>query len=162
MSVEIPTSNGKPVIVDDEYAFLDAHTWNWRTGSSPDLKYARSMINNKHTYIHRYIYTLAHGPIGKGLCIHHINHDPADNRLANLKAISYGENTHLSRAHEKGLTTSQYQGVSWKKPNSKWQAAVKVNGKSIYLGLFENELDAAQAAANMRDTCFLKLRPLEE
>lgn len=40
------------------------------------------------TYLHHDIYVHAHGPIPKGWHVHHINHDPTDNRIENLAALS--------------------------------------------------------------------------
>ena len=36
-------------------------------------------------------------------------------------------------------------GVTWNKYNKKWQAHIYHNKKSIYIGAFENEKDAAKA-----------------
>lgn len=38
-----------------------------------------------------------------------------------------------------------YKGVSWKKDICKWTAKIGVDYKSIYLGCFENEIEAAKA-----------------
>ena len=43
---------------------------------------------------------------------------------------------------------SQYKGVSWVTRNNKWRAEVWHAGRSSYLGLFTNEIDAANACAN--------------
>lgn len=40
-------------------------------------------------------------------------------------------------------TTSKYIGVTWDKQNECWVINFKVNGKSKYLGRFQNEVDAA-------------------
>ena len=42
-------------------------------------------------------------------------------------------------------TTSQYRGVRWNSRRNKWHARIKVDGKSNYLGLFADEIDAAKA-----------------
>lgn len=41
--------------------------------------------------------------------------------------------------------TSQYRGVCWDKKIGKWKANIKVSGKKIHLGVFEDEKDAAIA-----------------
>lgn len=42
-------------------------------------------------------------------------------------------------------TTSKYRGVRWNSRRNKWQARIKVGGKSNYLGLFADEREAARA-----------------
>jgi hypothetical protein len=47
-----------------------------------------------------------------------------------------------------GLKQSKYKGVSWWAAvgcRARWKAAIRVNRKSIHLGLFDNEEDAARA-----------------
>jgi hypothetical protein len=41
--------------------------------------------------------------------------------------------------------SSQYKGVCWHKRYGKFQAEIKLNGKSKFLGMFAEELDAALA-----------------
>lgn len=41
--------------------------------------------------------------------------------------------------------TSQYKGVSWYPKNKCWRAGIRVDGKSIHLGFFQTEEDAAKA-----------------
>jgi len=40
---------------------------------------------------------------------------------------------------------SGYRGVSYHKIRNKWRSRITINKKEIYLGLFENKLDAAKA-----------------
>jgi hypothetical protein len=44
-----------------------------------------------------------------------------------------------------GKQLSQFRGVSWVKNSSKWQARLKGGGKRRYIGLFEDEEEAARA-----------------
>ena len=41
--------------------------------------------------------------------------------------------------------TSRFKGVCWKKSNSKWEANIKIDGKSTHLGYFDDEEAAAHA-----------------
>ncbi len=43
---------------------------------------------------------------------------------------------------------SKYRGVSFFKRDNKWQAKIKIDGKSKHLGLYETEIDAARAYNN--------------
>jgi hypothetical protein len=74
------------------------------------------------------------------LHVDHINGDPSDNRIANLRLATPGENAKNMRKR-KG-TTSQYKGASWHRATGKWQAQIKVDGSNIYLGYFDNDWDA--------------------
>jgi hypothetical protein len=44
--------------------------------------------------------------------------------------------------------TSGYRGVSWHKAVNKWIAQIGVDGKSVYLGLYADSIDAAMAYDN--------------
>lgn len=83
---------------------------------------------------------LNHMPRDKKLVVDHINNDGFDNRLCNLQIITNRLNVSKDR---KG--SSQYTGVSWHKPTSKWIANIVVNKRLIYLGSFEDEHTAGKA-----------------
>ena len=53
-----------------------------------------------HQYAHRLIYEACIGPIPQGHYVDHVNGDRADNRLANLEAVTPAENA--ARALERG------------------------------------------------------------
>jgi hypothetical protein len=72
--------------------------------------------------------------------IDHINNNRLDNRILNLRSVSASTNSH-NRKKVEGCS-SQYIGVS--KKGNKWRAMIR-NQKSEYLGLFDNEVDAAKA-----------------
>ena len=102
---------------------------------------------NKQFLFHRFLMNLLDDD-GK-LQVDHINHNPLDNRKDNLRLVTQqanNHNLHKSLGRQK-VCSSVYQGVHWHKQNSKWQADIRVNCKQIYLGCFEDELDAAIAYA---------------
>ena len=73
--------------------------------------------------------------------IDHINNIRDDNRIVNLREATNAENNGNMKIREGG--TSQYKGVCWHKPCSKWSAQIVVNYKKIHLGLYHNEEEAA-------------------
>lgn len=77
--------------------------------------------------------------------IDHINLDKHDNRFSNLRMASRSENGRNIRKYR--TCTSGIKGVCWNARSKKWQAAIKVYGRKIHLGLHENINDAAVAYA---------------
>ncbi len=78
-----------------------------------------------------------------GFTVDHINGDIRDNRRANLRVCTRGENG--CNQKKQSDCTSKYKGVYWNKKLSKWVAHIKSNRKVHYLGLFTSEIDAARA-----------------
>jgi len=84
---------------------------------------------------------LNHVPCGFKLVVNHIDLDRLNNKVSNLEVV-----THRKNANQKHLkSTSKYVGVCWNKRDKKWRAAIVINGKSKYLGLFTDEKEASNA-----------------
>jgi hypothetical protein len=96
----------------------------------------------KKFYIHRLVLQ-TFLPIEENKEVNHMNHIKTDNRLCNLEWCSRSENSRFCKKR-KGCT-SQYRGVSLDKSSNKWKAECRINWKSNYLGLFDDERDAARA-----------------
>tara|TARA_R110000796_G_scaffold179958_1_gene296516 strand:+ start:267 stop:755 length:489 start_codon:yes stop_codon:yes gene_type:complete len=84
---------------------------------------------------------LNHKPFRYKMVVDHINNNPLDNRLDNLQIITRRENSSKGKV----VNSSKYIGVSWHKIAKKWVVHIFNNTKKEYLGLFEVELDAANA-----------------
>jgi hypothetical protein len=52
--------------------------------------------------------------------------------------------------------TSNYKGVSFHKQSKKWTAYIKINGKKIYLGIFDRIEDAVKARVKKAKELFGK------
>lgn len=71
----------------------------------------RVTINRKSYLVHRIIWELHNGIIKDNMVIDHMNRDPTDNRLANLREISFREN--LLNQRKRSTNTSGWTGVSF-------------------------------------------------
>jgi len=74
--------------------------------------------------------------------IDHINRNRSDNRISNLREASRSGNM-INRKYPKGA--SGVTGVG--KHKSGWQASIRVNKRSVHLGLFQTVDEAAIARA---------------
>jgi hypothetical protein len=75
------------------------------------------------------------------LVIDHRNCDGLDNRRSNLRFATHAQNT-LNRRKKKNAV-SQFRGVWFYK--GKWGSQISSQGKRMFLGRFDNEIDAAKA-----------------
>jgi hypothetical protein len=67
-----------------------------------------------------------------------------DYRKDNLVVCTVGERQRLL-PKRRVETTSKYRGVSYQKSTGKWRAGIQIEGKTINLGEFASEHDAALA-----------------
>lgn len=90
--------------------------------------------------------------------VDHINRNPSDNRIANLREATASEN--LRNTAVPVSNTSGYKGVTFSKAANKWMARCTVNRKDNYLGLFATaELASAayeEFAKNAHGDFYLK------
>lgn len=99
-------------------------------------------ILGKRYLVHRVIWAMHTGKIVFGE-IDHINGDPEDNRLSNLREVSHFEN--MVNRKTPSHNSSGKIGVCWHLQAKKWRAYITKDGKQISLGLF-NSVDEATAA----------------
>jgi hypothetical protein len=92
---------------------------------------------------HRVIFKYVYGRDAEQ--VDHINGDPGDNRLCNLREVNYSENRRNSR--KPSNNTSGVIGVSFCRRMGKWRAFTKLNGKYRHLGWFAEMADAVTARA---------------
>jgi hypothetical protein len=80
-----------------------------------------------------------------GELIDHRNGNSLDYRRANLRPATRSQNSYNRQKTKSNLSTSKYRGVTYFPRTGRWLSRIKYRGKSIYLGYFETEIDAAKA-----------------
>jgi hypothetical protein len=107
-----------------------------------NTQYRRVRIGGRPFLAHRVIWAMVTGEWP----IEHIDHDNtngAENHWTNLRQASNAENGRNCNRYSNN--TSGITGVCWHKRARKWQAQIKVAGKNIHQGFFDNIEDAARA-----------------
>lgn len=92
---------------------------------------------------HRIIWEMCNGPIPEGMMIDHINGDPWDNRITNLRLATNSQNG-MNRKTPK-TNTSGFKGVTFNRASGKYVAQIKVRSKQIHLGYFGTAEEAHSA-----------------
>lgn len=104
--------------------------------------YHQGRVLSQNLVAHRVIWALHTGAWPEHQ-IDHINGNRADNRWRNLRAVTSAENMRNKR--QRSNNTSGVTGVSWAKEKRKWLADIRVNGKQIHIGRFDQKADAIAA-----------------
>jgi hypothetical protein len=129
----IPLGDGRYALVDAaDYEQLSQWTWHGEDG------YAVRCEKGKRVYMHRQI---TNPP--DGLSVDHVNRCRADNRRSNLRICTHQQNMY-NRAKRAG-SISRFKGVGFRKRDQKWYAELGATRKPIWLGFFDEEVEAARA-----------------
>jgi hypothetical protein len=82
----------------------------------------------------------------------HINRNPSDNRIANLRLAPQQDNQQNREVNKNN--TSGYRGVSYNKLRKKWVAQKQLRGKYHHLGYFNTAKEA-----HVKYTQFIRSNP---
>lgn len=127
---------------------VNLHRWTLTNGYATRTVYPGRHRRPLTIYLHRALLGLIPGDGFEG---DHVNRIRMDCRRQNLRPLRRGKNQQNQRGYpNRPNATSAYRGVFWNKQRHRWMACVGVNGKTVYLGLFRSELDAANAAREGR------------
>ena len=111
-------------------------------GYMNDEGYRKVGINKKYYSAHRIIFFMHYGYWPQE--VDHIDHDISNNKIENLRSCTRSENRMNSYSNKNA--TSRYKGVfpSGTQRNP-WKAKIKINGRTISLGNYKSEVQAAKA-----------------
>ncbi len=142
MAREIPLTQGHVALIDDEDCEKVA-AFKWHAFEHGQTVYARTNVQSGRPrsgrtglYMHRLILDA-----GRGQQVDHKDGNGLDNRKANLRLVTKGQNGQNLHVPK----TSQYPGVSWFKPTGTWRAVLHPGNQYLHLGLFPTEEDAFRA-----------------
>ncbi len=121
---------------DPETGLLtNKHTGNIIKGKAgANSRYIGFLWKGKLWQAHRVAWAIHHGEDPGELCIDHIDGDGHNNRINNLRACTHQQNI-CNRKPTKGYT----------KRYGKYEAQIKHNGKTIYIGMYKTEAEARRA-----------------
>lgn len=126
--------------------------WNSRFAGQPvALRQHRHghyqiVIHCRNYMYHRVAWMHYYG-VDPGSHLDHVNGDPTDNRIANLRLATPSQN--MMNQKRRTDNTSGVKGVSWSKKERKWYAYITVGKKMKGIGRFHNfdqAVDARRAA----------------
>lgn len=91
---------------------------------------------------HRVIWELHHGSIPDSLHLDHIDRDKANNKIENLRIASNSQNGANKVLQSNNVTGAK--GVYWNSKNKKWISNIVDKRKTLYLGSFDDFIEAAK------------------
>jgi hypothetical protein len=141
MIKQIPLTQGKFALVDaDDYDWLSEYKWCYNSGYAARGGYVEidGVIKHSKILMHREI---NHTP--DGLDTDHINKDRLDNRKENLRSVHRDVNIHNAnrKRNSIGLHGVRVHG-------NRYQSRIMLDGKSISLGSYKTESEAAKSYDN--------------
>lgn len=133
MTQKISLSRGFFATVDDE-DFGALSRIKWYAHGHGKWVYARSIT---HGFMHHHIL-----PKIEGFVTDHINNDSLNNTRANLRYLTQSQNKFNGPAYNINDKKSLFRGVH--KTKYGWMARITINQKTLCLGTFKTEKEAAR------------------
>jgi hypothetical protein len=113
-----------------------------QAGWATNRGYIAVKVKNRQYSAHRLAWLMAYG-VWPQEFIDHIDGNPTNNRLDNLREASHTENSRNRRIQSRN--TSGFKGVYWNKAARKWHAQIHTDGRNKHLGLFVTAEEAYAA-----------------
>lgn len=135
---ERPTSH----FLNAKAALMWNAKWAGREAGSLNDGYYRVRIFGSRFFVHQVVWTMWYGvwPVKQ---LDHIDTCRINNRIGNFREATNSENKANSKRSSNN--TSGVKGVHWSTRAKKWQAGIKVDGKTRYLGTYSTLSEARRA-----------------
>ena len=102
-------------------------------------------LGGTNYYAHRIIWKLHTGEdLPCDMVIDHINHDPGDNRLCNLRLVTLSENTYNTTQNNVLDPDTSRRGIIQTK-GGRWRVQIYHEGTKLYLGTYDTLPEAIAA-----------------
>lgn len=144
MAKEIETTRGYKALVDDiDFEFLSQFHWRYHRGYAVRGKYDKATEKRLWIGMHQTVLErkLGHKPT-KGQECDHRDCNRLNNTRNNLRLATHSQN--MANIPKRLGKSSRFRGVSWYKRLGKWQTLIRINGKQVHIGLFNDEEAAAR------------------
>lgn len=103
--------------------------------------YVIARINGVNTCLHRVVWTFVNGSPGD-MDIDHIDRNPSNNRIGNLRLASRQQNIANSRLRKNN--SSNAKGVT-RSRGGRWVASIHISGSLRYIGTYDTVTEASDA-----------------
>jgi hypothetical protein len=131
---EIPLTNSDQKAIIDAKYLSEVNKYSWSL-------VPKGYVQSSKGFLHRFILNIENKLI-PGLDIDHIDRNRLNNRSSNLRICTKLENNR-NRTKSKNKS-SIFIGVAWVKRDKKWRGQIGHQNKTINLGYFDDEIEAAQ------------------
>jgi hypothetical protein len=132
----IPLTKGLfAMVAAEDYERVSQYTWTALCSSKN--AYACRNDRGKTVYLHQF---LMNPP--KGMVVDHIDGNGLNDRRSNLRVCTKQQNSFNCRPI---IGSSRFKGVHFFKPAGKWRARIRLNGREMCIGYFDDEIEAAKA-----------------
>jgi hypothetical protein len=111
-------------------------------GHIENTGYERIMINGKHYGSHNLAWLYVYGELPK-MVVDHINRNPLDNRICNLRLVTRSQNKQNQKLYKNNV--SGFKGVHFCNHRKKWIASIRTNNKRITIGSFNDKEKAYES-----------------
>lgn len=109
--------------------------------------YLRVSVDYRFYYVHRLIWLMHHGELPD--VIDHIDGDPSNNRIENLRAATISNNMQNSKLNKRN--TSGIKGVHKCAKTGLWRGQVYAKGRTHHVGPFESLEQCGDAVKVLRE-----------